>query len=338
MKHEIGEVVDSYELLEELGEGGYGEAFKAKDIRDGSMVVLKFPNPLLFADPAIYQRYRREIDIARHLAHPGVQASLDFGEHRSEPYLVLEYVEGITLRQLLSGQQVPLPISVALSFGHQIAEALSYLHASGIVHRDLKPENILVTPKPSAGAQPTGDEVLKVVDFGTALAQGARRLTWRHLSETLGTPDYMSPEQIQGERGDNRSDIYSWGVMMYELLTGDVPFYGDNSLAVMAAHLQRSPEPLRKKRSEISPALEAVVLKAMRRNPLSRYQSTDELIYDLDHLNSLSLDAFDLSPEKPMGGMAASSSGRRLFFFVAIIAVSFLLLVVVAVLIARWVG
>src|SRR5205814_10442074 len=171
----------------------------------------------------------------------------------------------------------PIPVTTSLRRGTELAETLRYLHDEGITHRDLKPENVLVA----------ADGHLKVADFGTALLEGARRLTWRHLSESLGTPDYMSPEQIQGNRGDARSDIYSWGVLMYEMLTGRVPFGGDNWLAVMAGHLQGTPAKLRSMRKDIPAGLEAIVLHALRRSPANRYQSADELCADLDRYESL---------------------------------------------------
>src|SRR5262249_15521808 len=163
------------------------ETYKAKDTRTGQTVVLKSPNPLLFSDPALFQRYQRETEIARRLNHPGVQRSLDVGENRTEPYLVLEYVDGENLRQRMRQVSGRPPIEQAVDWGKQLAAALAYLHGQEIVHRDLKPENVLVA----------ADGTLKIADFGTAMVRGARRLTWRHLSESLGTPDYMSPEQIQ---------------------------------------------------------------------------------------------------------------------------------------------
>jgi serine/threonine-protein kinase len=274
MRLKPGERLDRFEILELLGEGAYAETYKARDTETGQIVLLKSPNPLLFADPGIHQRYLREAEIAKHLNHPGVQRSIDTGEHRTEPYLALEYIEGDNLRRWLRQHRGPMPISQVVDWGRQLAEALAYLHSHNIVHRDLKPENIIVT----------NDGRLKIVDFGTALMTGARRLTWRHLTEALGTPDYMSPEQIQGERGDPRSDIYSLGIMLYEFLTGHVPFEGDNWLAVMAGHLQRHPRPIHEIRPEVPPDLESIVLTAMRRYPENRYQSAEELLADLNAL------------------------------------------------------
>ncbi len=319
MRHETGEKIDRFEVLASLGEGAYAETYKARDTATGQTVVLKIPNPSLFADPGLFQRYRRESDIARQLDHPGVQRGIDGGHNRSEPYLVLEYIDGDNMRRVLRSGPIPLDIDTIVDRGRQLAEAIDYLHTHGIVHRDLKPENVLVT----------SDGTLKIADFGTAMLEGARRLTWKHLSESLGTPDYMSPEQVQGGRGDERSDLYAWGVMMYEMLTGRVPFRGDNWMAVMAAHLGETPTPIRKLRHDVPPALEAVVLHAMRRYPANRYQSAKEIIADLDRLDTLDPAAFDASPEKPMGGMAAVNSERRLWALVGLVAVTFLGIVAV---------
>ena len=314
MRFAPGSHVDQFEIVEELGEGAYAETYKARDTSTGGVVVLKIMDPQLVADPLNFSRFRREAKIVSELDHPNVLKSLDTENHRTEPYLVLEYVEGENLRQHAGTLGGPVPVATAIDWGRQLADALVYLHSHGIVHRDLKPENVLIT----------ADGRLRITDFGTALLDGAKRLTWRHLSQSLGTPDYMSPEQIKGNRGDARSDIYAWGVLMYEVLTGRTPFGGDNWMAVMGAHLQADPKPLRSYRKDVPPQLEAVVLKAMRRYPEHRYQTGEELIHDLDHLDELDPASFDLSPEPPMGGMAVVDSAKRLWAFVGLVAVSFI--------------
>jgi serine/threonine-protein kinase len=315
MRFPPGSTVDHFEVLEELGEGAYAETYKARDERSGELVVLKFPHPNLYADPAIFQRFQREVKIARTLDHPGVIRSLDGAEHRTEPYLVLEYVEADDFRQRLREMGGRAPVPVALDWGRQLADTLQYLHEHGVTHRDLKPENLLIT----------ADGKIKVIDFGTALLAGAKRLTWRHLTEGIGTPDYMSPEQIQGERGDPRSDIYAWGVIMYELLAGRPPYTGDNWMAVMAGHLTRTPEPLAKLNPDVPPALDAIIRKALRRYPENRYQSAAELQHDLDHIDEIDPSSFDFSAEPPMGGMAAVESTKRIWQLIAVVAVAFIL-------------
>jgi eukaryotic-like serine/threonine-protein kinase len=320
MRHAIGDCLDQFEILDVLGQGAYAETYLARNTATDERVVIKSPDPMLFADPAIFQRYKRESEIARSIEHPGVQRALDGGEHRAEPYLVLEYVEGRNLRAVmreLIERKGEIPFEVVTDWGIQLASALAYLHEHGIVHRDLKPENILCN----------ADGRLKVADFGTALLDGAKRLTWKHLTDGIGTPDYMSPEQIQGERGDERSDIYAWGVLMYEFTTGTVPFRGDNWMATMAGHLTKSPEPSFQRRRDTPRALDAVIRKAMRRYPEHRYQHITEANADLEHLDQLVVASFDLSPEPPMGGLAAADHNRGMLMLIGGVAGGFIALV-----------
>jgi eukaryotic-like serine/threonine-protein kinase len=320
-----GQQLDHYRIEELLGAGAYAETYKATDRRDGHTVVLKVPDPKLFgADPNTFRRYRREAEVAGRLNHPGVQGAIDPGETRSAQYLVLEYIDGVPMRQRIRSFDGFVPVDTVIDWGRQLAEALAYLHARGVVHRDLKPDNVLVT----------ADDRLVIGDFGTAALDGARRLTFKHLAESLGTPAYMSPEQVQGERGDARSDIYSWGVILYELLTGKVPFEGDDWMAVMAGHLQGHPNPIHTFRPDVPPALEAVVTTAMRRYPEHRYQSAEALLADLGHLDDLDPAAYDMSPETPMGGIASQEASRRVFRIGGLIAICFLGLCVVIVILS----
>ena len=321
MRHAPGQLIDHYEILAGLGEGAFAEAYKARDTKTGRLVMLKSPNPQLFGDPAIYQRFERENKIAEKLDNSGVQRSLGMFSADGDPYIIMEFVEGENLRIKLGEFEGPPPIDVALDWAKQLASAIAYLHSHGIVHRDLKPENLLIST----------DNEVKIVDFGTAMLEGARRLTFRGMTDGVGTPDYMSPEQIQGERGDRRSDIYSWGIITYEMLTDRVPFEGDNWLAVMAGHLRRAPEPIRNLRPDVPPALESVVLKAMRRFSKNRYQTAEELVEDLNHLDTLDLKKFDLSPEAPIGGLSSAGTAAQLWGRIALIALGFVLLCVLVI-------
>jgi serine/threonine-protein kinase len=279
MRFQAGETVnDRYEILESLGQGGMNDAYKARDRATGQVVVLKVPFMSLIGDPATYSRYQRELEIGKRLHHPNIQQLLDEGRLGDGvgPYLVLEYVDGTLLREYLR-QNAPLPVNEAISIASQLADALQYCHEHGVVHRDLKPENILIQP----------DGAVKLVDFGIALLQGARRLTFRRLTTGFGTPDYMAPEQVQGERGDARTDAYALGVMLYEMLTGEVPYQGDSPLAVMSQRVTTDAPLLRRKRTDLPPQLEAVVWRALRRDPADRYASMAALRADLTHLETV---------------------------------------------------
>jgi serine/threonine-protein kinase len=277
MRYEAGQIVNGkYEILESLGQGGMNDAYKARDRDSGRLVVLKIPFTSLIGDPATFSRYQRELEIGKRLHHPNIQQLLDEGrlDGSVAPYLVLEFVDGTLLREYLR-QHAPLPVEEAIRIAVQLADALEYCHAHGVVHRDLKPENILIEQ----------DGTVKLVDFGIALLQGARRLTFRRLTSGFGTPDYMAPEQVQGDRGDARTDVYALGVMVYEMLTGDVPYHGDSPLAVMSQRVTMDAPLLRQSRPDLPPQLEAVVWKALRREPSERYPTMAAFRNDLTHLD-----------------------------------------------------
>ncbi|MBV8527788.1 MAG: serine/threonine protein kinase [Candidatus Dormibacteraeota bacterium] len=314
---EPGEIVDGYRIVRRLGAGGFSHTYEAIDERTGATVVLKVPNLELIGDPQTFERFRREMQIARRLDHPNIQHAGGEVDDPSLPYLVLEYIDGETLREFLRGR-LPLDPDQAVGYAVQLAHALSYAHAHGVAHRDLKPENVLVT----RGGQ------LKLSDFGIALLSGARRVTWRWLNDGIGTPDYMAPEQIQGKRGDARTDIYALGTMLYEMLAGRVPWSGDNALAVMNQVINTSPEPLHLRSPRVSPPLEAVVHKAMRKDPDERYQSADAMLHDLEHLDDVDLSQFVTSPERYVH---KDISFRSAMVLGTAIAVAFVLVIVLAV-------
>ena len=270
-----GETLDQYQLLDVVARSGMATIFRARDLADSHVVALKVPHLQYASDLVFHQRFQREEEIGQRLVHPGVIKVLRPRE-KSRLYLAMEFVEGELLRDRLRRER-RLPIATAVGFGIQIADALAYLHDHGVVHRDLKPENVMLTP----------DGGVKLMDFGIALDETLRKMTWSGFSQTMGTPDYMAPEQIKGKRGDARTDLYSLGVILYEMLTGELPWSGENVYAALRAKLQDDPVPPRRLRPEIPPALEEVVLHALERDPHHRPESALELREALAHPESV---------------------------------------------------
>jgi len=244
---------------------------RGTDSRTGCPVAIKVPHLEVECDVVFFGRFERDQEICKKLDHPGIPRAI-VDDDRSRVYLATEWAEGIMLRQLLH-EQGKLPAEQAVRIAVNVCDSLDYIHSQGIVHRDLKPENIVVNR----------DDETKLIDFGIAGQSGARRLTFGKFSQVLGTPDYISPEQVKGKRGDARSDVYAMGVMLYEMLTGQVPFSGSTPLVIMNNRLVIDPAPLRELNPEISPALEQIVLRALERDPKDRYASARELAYDLEH-------------------------------------------------------
>ncbi len=267
-----GTQVDHYEIIRILGHGGMNRVYLARDISNQQEVVLKFPNDDLIGNIAVFERYKREAEIGNRLHHPYVQHLLNSDEKRSQEYLVVEYIKGQTLRSVLEDHAPnPLPAAEAIRITSQICEALINCHEQGIFHRDIKPENIMLQE----------DGNIKIIDFGIALLEGARRVTWRGLSSTVGTPDYMSPEQLKGERGTAGSDIYAVGVMLYEMLCGHTPFEGENIFAIMNQHVSQDPPSILLANPQLAPELATVAMRAIRRDPDKRYRSVSNFLHDL---------------------------------------------------------
>jgi eukaryotic-like serine/threonine-protein kinase len=283
-----GARIDHYEIIRMLGHGGMNRVYLARDMLNQQEVVLKFPNDDLIGNIAVFERYKREAQIGNCLHHPRVQRLLNNDEKRLEEYLVVEYIKGQTLRAVLEEHALnPLPVAEAICITLQICEALAYCHEQGIIHRDIKPENIMLQE----------DGNIKIIDFGIALLEGARRVTWRGLSGTVGTPDYMSPEQLKGKRGTTSSDIYAVGMILYEMLCGHTPFEGENIFAIMNQHVSQDPPSILLMNPQLSSALATVVMRTIRRDQDKRYKSMSDLLHDLRNLEEVKPMPYE--PETP---------------------------------------
>ncbi|MEV7724659.1 Stk1 family PASTA domain-containing Ser/Thr kinase [Streptomyces sp. NPDC087917] len=264
-----------YELSHVLGRGGMAEVYLGHDTRLGRTVAVKTLRADLARDPSFQARFRREAQSAASLNHPAIVAVYDTGEdyvdNISIPYIVMEYVDGSTLRELLhSGRKLLPERTLEMCIG--VLQALEYSHRAGIVHRDIKPANVMLTR--------TGQ--VKVMDFGIARAMGDSGMTMTQTAAVIGTAQYLSPEQAKGEQVDARSDLYSAGCLLYELLCVRPPFVGDSPVAVAYQHVREEPQPPSNFDPEITPVMDAIVLKALVKDPDYRYQSADEMRADIE--------------------------------------------------------
>ena len=267
----VGEVLaDRYEVEELVGAGGMSSVYRAHDRLLDRKVALKVMHQHFGEDPEYVERFRREARSVASLAHPNVVTVIDRGEQDGRQFIVFEYIDGENLKQLIQ-RRGAAPVKTALELAKQIAQALSFAHQQGLVHRDVKPQNVLLN----------GDGTAKVTDFGIA-----RSLDVQHgMTQTgtvLGTSDYIAPEQAQGQAVDEQTDVYSLGVVLYELLTAEVPFPGESFVAVAMRHINEPPPLLRDSRPDVPPRVEAVVQKAMAKNPADRFKSMAELCAELD--------------------------------------------------------
>ncbi|MFF7047951.1 PASTA domain-containing protein [Streptomyces griseorubiginosus] len=296
---------DRYELRLLLGSGGMAEVHLAHDLRLDRGVAVKTPRTDLAHDPALQERFRREAQSTASLNHPAIAAVYDTGEHFSYgaqlPYLVMEYVDGMTLRETLySGP--PLTVERALEVTAGVLEALAHSHQHGIVHRDIKPANVMVT----------WSGQVKVMDFG--IARDARDVGMTQTSLVIGTAQYLSPEQAMGHAVDARSDLYSVGCLLYELLTLRTPFTGESPMTVMYQHVQEEPRSPSLYNPEVGPQVDTIVLRALAKDPAYRYQSAQEMLADVEaYLGAQTvLDrTFDGVDEGPDGDVAAERGRRR---------------------------
>lgn len=266
-----GDQLDHYRIENLVARSGMASIFRGTDLTSGRQVAIKIPHPEVESDPALFDRFHREEEIGKTLDHPGVM-KVFADENRSQVYMVMEWVSGRSLRKILD-EQHQLPPERAVRLTLRVLDALGYIHSKGVAHRDLKPENIAVDE----------NDAIKLIDFGIAASSRSRRLTFAKLSQTMGTPDYISPEQVKGKRGDARSDLYALGVILYEMLTGKVPFSGANPFLIMNDRLLNNPVPPREIDPNITPQLQEIIYRALERDPRNRYPNARDFAWDLEH-------------------------------------------------------
>jgi eukaryotic-like serine/threonine-protein kinase len=272
---------DRYEIQENVGKGGMGVVFRARDRRLDEEVALKvLRSEALAEDPGLVGRFKQELKLARRITHRNVLRTHDFDEWHGLPYISMEYVEGVTLKDLVRGKGA-LPLGVGLRIAKQVCQGLEAAHAGGVVHRDVKPQNMLILPE-------TGD--VKIMDFGIARVSEVERgesdpqLTMA--GTVMGTPDYMSPEQASGTPADFRSDIYSLGVVLFEMFTGQLPFTGEKVMTVILGHIQKPPPLPRRLNPAIPPELEGIILRCLDKSPKKRYQKIGDVLEALSNVSA----------------------------------------------------
>jgi serine/threonine protein kinase/tetratricopeptide (TPR) repeat protein len=263
----LGKVISHYKILEKLGEGGMGVVYKAQDTKLDRIVALKFLPKHLLCDSEAKTRFAHEAKAASALNHPNITTVHEIDESEGECFISMEYVEGKSIKELTKEKK--LSIKEILEIAIQVSEGLTAAHEKGIVHRDIKSDNIMFTPRGQ----------VKIMDFGLAKLKGATKLT--STGSTLGTAAYMSPEQASGEEVDQRSDIFSFGVVLYELLTGQLPFKGEHQAAIVYSIINEEPQPVARFNNQVSAKLEDMVFKALAKDREERYQHADELLADL---------------------------------------------------------
>jgi serine/threonine-protein kinase len=274
---EIGDQIDSYRIEAPVSRTKIATVYRATDLRNGRTVALKVPDPDMETDPFLLERFRRAAEIGEKLVHHGVMRVFTETE-RSRIYMVMEWCNGRPLRQVMDEGKIAPERAIRITTA--VLEALQYLHDNGVAHRALRPEIILVDE----------NDKVKLIDFGLASDATSRRLTYTNLADELGTANYIAPEQVSGKRGDGRSDLYSMGVILYEMLTSKLPFIGSSPIEAMKARLNASPIPPSVTWPSISPHLQEVLYRALEKDPKNRYVRARDFARDLQHLDQVGIE------------------------------------------------
>jgi serine/threonine-protein kinase len=269
---EPGAVLDDrFEIAELVSRSYMASIFRARDLKSGATVAIKVPLMECESDPVAFDRFKREEEIALKLDHPDIVKVFPADGPRSRPYISMEFLRGERL-DLLLARMKPMPEEQSVAIASRLCSALDHMHRRGVVHRDLKPENVMMCD----------DGAIRIFDFGIAKASHLKRMTVAGLTVAMGTPDYMAPERVEGRRGDERTDVYSLGAILYEMATGRPPFQGDSVYAVINARTVGDPPAPREVNPKVSPVLEEIILHAMARIPGERYPTTAAMKAELD--------------------------------------------------------
>ena len=271
----VGDQLDHYRVEALVATGSHASIFRGVDLKDGTVVAIKVPHVELELDPVFYERFRREQEIGQKLSHPSVMRVLP-SDHHSRDYIVMEWVNGRPLRDILS-EQGKLSQNRATHIAVGICDAVAYVHSHGVVHRDLQPGHIMVD----------SNDHIKLINFGLASQVAAKRITFSSLTPELNSVSYASPEEIRGGRCDARSDVYSIGIILYEMLTGKLPFGNVKSIASMNERLVKGIPSPRKIVPSITPQMQEIIYRALERAPQHRYSSAHDFAYDLAHMQDV---------------------------------------------------